>query len=371
MKRNFAIGSFSLIAAVAVLTLAGCNNSATKTSDATDAGSGGAAAVAGTFTLAWSEYPSWSVFGVAEEKGLLDGKEGAMGTLEKKHGVDVVLKALSYDGCLGAYSSGTTDAVCITNMDILSPSLGRTSVAIFPTSTSDGADACIVNSKINSVEELKGKTTWGFEQTVSQYMFERVLEVRGFNPAEFPFKMKDPEVAAQAMQTKDPDTDSIVVWNPFVIQTLRVLDGEAKVLFDSTVIPEEIIDMVVIGEDSLKKEGGAAFAQAIAEAFYEVNNMIEDPATRDDTLIALGKKFGNLELEDMKTIVQQTKFYKTPAAGTGLFERADFQSTLMPRVIDFCESHKIVDTKPTVGYKAGGGEQLQFDTTYMSKAAGN
>ena len=35
-------------------------------------------------------------------------------------------------------------------------------------------------------------------------------------------------------------------------------------------------------------------------------------ARRDDTLVALGAKFSSLGLEDMKLVVQQTKFYKTP-----------------------------------------------------------
>ena len=53
-------------------------------------GAGGEAAP--SFTLAWSEYPSWSVFGVADEQGLIDGKQGAMGSIEEKWNVDIVLK---------------------------------------------------------------------------------------------------------------------------------------------------------------------------------------------------------------------------------------------------------------------------------------
>ncbi len=48
-------------------------------------------------TLAWSEYPSWSVFGVADKEGILDGKEGAQGTIEKKWNVDIVLNYAEYE----------------------------------------------------------------------------------------------------------------------------------------------------------------------------------------------------------------------------------------------------------------------------------
>ena len=97
------------------------------------------------------------------------------------------------------------------------------------------------------------------------------------------------------------------------------------------------------------------------------SNMIESSEKGDETLVALGKKFSGLELEDMKVIVQETKFYKTPAAGIELFGRSDFQTQIMPKVVDFWISHEITPTKPSIGFKPGGGEQLIFDSSYMTK----
>lgn len=361
MKRT-TIGIMCILAAIAAT---GCNNSGPAGGDGGAAANGGGGAAQGAFTLAWSEYPSWSVFGVADEMGLIDKAEGKKGSLEEKWGVDVVLKQLDYEPCLAAYGGSTTDAVCITNMDILAPSLGRKSVAILPTSTSAGADACIVTG-INSVEELKGKKSYGLESSVSQYMFERALEELGQNPSEFPFSQMDPGVAAVAMQNKQDGINSIVVWNPFVMQTLTALKGEAKVLFDSTKIPEEIVDMVVVGEDALNRPGGKAFANCIVEAFYAVNAAIEDPATQDATLVSLGSKFGALPLEDMKVIVQQTQFYKTPEAGMSLFNKSAFQTELMPKVIDFCHSHEIIPEKPSTTFESGDA-QLRFDKSFMQE----
>ena len=83
-------------------------------------------------------------------------KKGELGPIEKKWGVDIELKEAEYDPCLAMYGAGQCDAVCITNMDILQPSLGRPGVMVLPTSTSFGADACIVTSDIKTVEDLKG-----------------------------------------------------------------------------------------------------------------------------------------------------------------------------------------------------------------------
>ncbi len=355
MKRFVGVSLIFLIG------IAGCKPAATVT---TTNGAGGSSAGGESFSLAWSEYPSWSVFGVADQVGLINKAEGQMGTIEEKWGVDIVLKQLDYDGCLTAYGNSTIDAVCITNMDVLSPAGGRNSVAILPTSTSAGADACLVVG-IDSVDDLKGKNSYGLEKSVSQYMFERALEDMGKDPKDFPFKQMDPEAAAQAMKTEQKGIESIVVWNPFVMQTLRELPA-SKVLFDSTKIPEEIVDMVVVGEDALKRANGEAFAACVADTFYEISRMIENDDTRQDTLKKLGESFSGLSAEDMETIVDQTKFYKTAADGTALFDRDDFQNTIMPKVVEFCATHDIAD-KATVVFGEGQG-QLRFDTQFMNQS---
>ena len=42
-----------------------------------------------SFSLAWSEYPSWSVFGVADVTGIINGKKGELGPVEEKWGIDI------------------------------------------------------------------------------------------------------------------------------------------------------------------------------------------------------------------------------------------------------------------------------------------
>ena len=348
-----------LITTMCVCLLAGCHGESEEPGPV-----GGGPAETPSFSLAWSEYPSWSVFGVASEKGLIDGREGRLGPVEEDWGVDIVLKELDYETCLTAYGSSTVDAVCMTNMDSLAPSLGRDSVAVLPTSTSVGADACIVVG-IDSLDVLKGKTTYGLEKSVSQYAFERNIELAGKDPKDFPFRNMDPGAAAAVMQTGDEKIQSIMVWNPFVLQTLRTRDG-AKVLFDSSTIPEEIIDMVVVGKDALGKPGGENFVCAVIDAFYQLNKLLADPDEGDATLVALGAKFSNLGLEDMKIVVEQTKFYKTPDEALGLFDKQEFQEETMPRVVDFCVSHDIVGEKPTVRF-GDADVQLNFDTTYINK----
>ena len=319
----------------------------------------------GTFSLAWSEYPSWSVFGVAGELGMIDKDAGKLGEFEKKWNVDIVLKQADYDPCIQLYGAGTVDAVCITNMDVLGPADKRASVAILPTSTSKGADACIAVGGIDSIEGLKGVTTYGLEKTVSQYCFERCLELKGVSVADYPFSNMDPALAAQAIQAGDEKVRSIIVWNPFVMQTLKK-KSDAKIIFDSASIPEEIIDMVVVSKDSLAKPGGKNFAMAILDVYYAINARMADPKTADETLVAIGAKFSQLELEEMKTVVQQTSFYASADAALALLESDKFQKETMPAVAAFCESHGIIDKKPSVGY-SDAASQVNIDLDYLKK----
>jgi NitT/TauT family transport system substrate-binding protein len=319
------------------------------------------------FSLAWSEYPSWSAFGVADVVGIINGDKGELGRVEKKWNVDIVLRQADYDPCLVMYGAKQVDAVCITNMDVLNPSLSQPSVAVLPTSTSFGADACLVASDVTDVKQLKGKPVYGLAKTVSEYTFFRNLELAGEDPREYKFVNRDPAAAALGFQQKRSGVDAIVVWNPFVLETLNKRK-DARVLFDSTSIPGEIIDMVVVSQDALDKPGGEAFACAVIDAFYELNKMLDDEKTRDRTLLALGEKFSNLDLQSMRKVVQQTRFYATPEAGIELLESDDLKST-MGKVSGFCMQADITSRKPNVGFgkrnDANKSANLRFDPTYI------
>jgi NitT/TauT family transport system substrate-binding protein len=250
-------------------------------------------------------------------------------------------------------------------------------VAILPTSTSYGADALIATAKVKSVKDLKKLVVRGLDLSVSAYMFARNLELLGEDPRQYKFTSMDPGAAALAMQQGQKGIDAIAVWNPFVLQTLHKRGDQVHVLFDSTSIPGEIIDMVVVAASSLDKPGGQNFARALVEAFYRVNQDMADPQSAEATLIAIGEKFANLPLEQMRKVVEQTRFYGQPAAGIGLFEQGPVLSgisekklsELMPLVVGFCKSYGILETEPRLAYDQAGEADLRFDSTYMREVA--
>ena len=85
MRRTFTssrslVATFMMGIAVFGIATLGCGDSKSPaksgTANSGTTGGGSTATAPPTkFTLAWSEYPSWSIFGVADEVGLIDGKD--------------------------------------------------------------------------------------------------------------------------------------------------------------------------------------------------------------------------------------------------------------------------------------------------------
>lgn len=352
-----------------VLALSGCKPKETPAAPISGPATTGNSLATGplpSFSLAWSEYPSWSVFGVASQLKLIDGAKGKLGTLEQKWGVDIELKEAEYDPCLQMYGAGNCDAVCITTLDALSPASSRPSVVILPTSTSAGADALIVSSAIKSIADLRGRKIFGLAKSVSEYCFIRNLQVLGEKESDYIFSNMDPGAAAVAMQQKQAGIDAIIVWNPFVLETLNKR-SDTRVLFDSSTIPGEIIDSVTVAQSSLDKPGGGAFAAAVIDTYYAVNQRLADPKLRDDTLVAIGEKFSHLDLAAMKKVVEQTKFFGTSELGLAILTEARTKTT-MTKVTEFCVKQELVKTAPKIGYGTAAeapGVALRFDPSYI------
>ena len=323
------------------------------------------------FSVASSEYPSWSTLMVADKLGLINKNQGGeFGTLELKWKVDLVLDVKDYDPCLALFANNAVDAVCMTNIDALNPSLGRPCTAICPTSTSVGADKVIAVG-YSTIEQLKGVKVYGLAKSVSQFSYVRELEKKNLNPSEFPFENLDPAAAATALQSGSGDIAAICVWNPFALQTLRT-NQKSVTITDSSEIPEEIVDMIVVGNDSLAKEGGEDFASLLCDTYYEVCKMLNhsDKGKANATLTALGEDFSKLPLEDMRIVVKETQFYDTPEKGIALFN-SDSYKKIMETVVRICQNIEILEktkTPPTIGYN-DGEKQLNFSTKYMEKVS--
>lgn len=321
------------------------------------------------FTLAVSEYPSWSgTFLTACDIGLVNGGKGKMGPLEKKWKVDLIVKDTDYDSCITLFTNGNIDAACLTNIDSLAPSVSRQAIAILPTSTSAGADACLVQPEIKSVKDLKGIKVRGLSASVSEYAFDKCLKALGENPKEYKFENLDPVQVGVTLQNNKIKAG--VTWNPVVLETLKS-NKKIKRLFDSSLIKGQIIDMVTASKASLEKKGGENFACLVVDIYYSICNLMNNPKTKDKTLQSMGKRFAGLGLKDMRVIVKETQFYDTPEKGLELFKGNKLPKVMRKDVIPWTIEKGLIEKVkvPKMGYGNDKKANLCFDPKYIEKVS--
>ncbi len=346
----------TFVAIVMLTVLAGCGESS-DTSTPKDTGTP-------SFMLAWSEWPGWSTFYVAHQLGEIDGAAGKMGKLERKHGVDIVLKELDYDPCITGFSNGSLDAACLTNMDSLPASLNTDVVAFLINDTSFGGDCWLTTDSGLTWDSIKNATqpleVYGLENSVSHYLFVRLCELHNIPEGKVKFINLDPGQAAIAMQ--QGQRSNIIVWNPFVLQTLKN-QTKARIFASSKEIPNEIMDLVVTSQKVLYRKGGKDFAACICDAYYVVMRRLVDPATKDDTLRMIGEKFSRLPIEEMRKIEEGTAYIHTSEAGVEFFTSPSAKAT-MERVLDFGVTYLKLSPRPTVSFGEGKAN-FRFDPSFM------
>lgn len=323
-------------------------------------------------TIGWSYYTSWSWFAAAEDFNLINGEKGKLGTLEKKYNVDIVLQRQDYVPSLTSYSVGTTDAVFVTNTDILGfaetrkNKVGDATVATSETSNSWGADQVLTTNDIKTWADLKGVAVMGAEFSVSEYVFWRACQINKVNIADYKFVNLDPGVGAPQFAGKQAGLKAFVGWSPETFTVLDARKADMHSLFNSSMLDKyEITDMFVIGQKALDR-GGDRAAKVVAEVLTEMNKKVADPAQQDAVYKAFSKRFSDRERPDMERALQLTPI-ASPTRDNSILNKPEFKAT-MPKIAEFVAFYK--QSEKDVPYAWGTKTEsptstLRFDTSYL------
>ncbi|MEM6906033.1 MAG: putative urea ABC transporter substrate-binding protein, partial [Pseudomonadota bacterium] len=190
------------------------------------------------FRVAWSIYVGWMPWGYLETSGIMD-------KWADKYGIDVeIVQINDYVESINLYTAGQFDGVSATNMDTLSiPSGGGVdTTALIVGDFSNGNDAVILKGD-GGLADLKGKPVNLVELSVSHYLLARALDSVDLAERDLAAVINTSDadmIAAYAT----PEVEAVVTWNPLV-STILEEPGATK-LFDSSDIPGEIIDMMVV-----------------------------------------------------------------------------------------------------------------------------
>lgn len=318
------------------------------------------------FKVAWSHYTGWEPWGYAQQAGILK-KWG------QKYGIEIELTLVNdYVESINLYTAGKFDACTMTNMDALTiPAVGGIdSTALIVGDFSNGNDGIVLKNG-KSVKDLKGRSVKLVEFTVSHYMLARALEMNGMSERDIKtVNTSDADIAAVfAADAKG----AAVTWNP-PLQQARNAKG-AQMVFDSSKIPGEIIDLMVVrtnAPDTLKK--------ALAGAWYETMALMATPNKAGaDAIDAMAKLAGGTTAEFKAQLATTAMFYKPAdavafATGPGIKKTMDYVRSFSFDKGLFGQNAK---TKDVVGIefadKSVLGDakkvRLRFDPTYMKLAA--
>ncbi len=319
------------------------------------------------FKLAWSIYAGWMPWGYLSDSGIMD-------KWAEKYGITVEITQINdYVESINQYTAGQFDGVSATNMDTLSIPAGSgvDTTALIVGDYSNGNDAVILKGE-GDLTTLAGMPVNLVELSVSHYLLARALESAGLAEADLAGVVNTSDADMVAAFATD-DVQAVVTWNPLVSTIME--DPAANKLFDSSNIPGEIIDLMVVNTQTLADNPD--FGKAVAGAWYEVMALMA--AGDEGALTAMAEASGT-DLAGYTAQLDATQMFYDPAAAVAFTADAALPGT-MTSVANFlfdkgilgegAPSADFVGVAYPDGATSGDANNVMFryDTTYMQMAA--
>ncbi|MEP7247913.1 MAG: putative urea ABC transporter substrate-binding protein, partial [Gammaproteobacteria bacterium] len=191
-----------------------------------------------SYKVAWSIYVGWMPWDYADQSGIL--KKWA-----DKYGIEIKLTQVNdYVESINQYTAGSFDACVMTNMDMLTiPSAGGVdSTALIVGDFSNGNDGVVLKGKGKKLADIKGQSINLVELSVSHYLLARGLTTVGL--AERDIKVVNTSDADIVAAFASPTSTAVVTWKPQLSEVQKM--ANISPVFDSSKIPGEIIDLMVV-----------------------------------------------------------------------------------------------------------------------------
>lgn len=292
-----------------------------------------------SFTVGWSVYVGWDPYYYMAKSGIL--RKWA-----DKYGINIKVQRFDYAPSLDAFVSKNIDACVMTNMEALDmpAAAGIDTTAIIVGDYSNGNDAVLARHDV-SLAQVPGKEVMLVEKTVSQYLFERAMAINGLGAQLKKVRYlntSDSDIAAAFIT--DSSKEVVVTWKPLVSQIARTKG--VKTLFNSSQIPGEILDLLVVRTEVLKRSDGSGqkFAKAITGAWYELMSQMSKPGPDTDKVLAGVAQASQDTVPSYKEQLSTTHMFYTPQSAGQMAVSTDLRKT-MDLVRTFCFSHGLLGEK--------------------------
>jgi NitT/TauT family transport system substrate-binding protein len=331
-------------------------------------------ASAKTYKIAWSHYTGWEPWQYAKKSGIL--KKWA-----DKYGVTIEMVFFNdYVESINQYASGAYDGCAMTNMDaLISPAAGGVDTsAIIVGDFSNGNDGFEVKDWDGTITDLQSRKIKLVEFSVSHYLWARWLDTvnqtQNLKLKESDFKLQnvasENEIAPQFIIDKRAAT---VTWNPHLMKVKE--QKGAKLVFDSSQIPGEIIDLMVVRTDA-----PVTLKKALTGAWYETMKVINGRGKTATEAIQYMAKFSEVTEDQFKKQLTTTAMFYNASEASNFTHSQNLKKT-MEYVRSFSFSHGLYPkgsaSKDVVGIEFSdrsvlgnkNNVRLRFPDTYMQLAA--
>lgn len=319
------------------------------------------------FNVCWTIYAGWMPWGQIATSGIID-KWAA------KYGIKIHVTQLNdYIESINQYTAGQFDGCTMTNMDALTiPAAGGVdSTALILGSYSEGNDGIVLKGKGKTLNDLKGMKVYLPELSVSHYLLVRGLEKAGLAEKDVTVVNTSDADIVSAFATRS--VQAAVAWNP-QLSSIKATPETTEV-FDSSQVPGELIDMMVVNSEVLKDN--PALGKALTGAWYEMMSKMKAGDT--DALNAMAAASGT-DLKGYQAQLKTTHLFYTPADNLKFISDAELAKT-MQRVASFSFEKGLLgdgaQSADFIGMRFPGNVtqgdssnvKLRFDDSYVKMAA--
>jgi len=284
------------------------------------------------FSIAWSIYVGWMPWGWAADEGIVD-------KWADKYGITIeVVQINDYIESINQFTAGAFDGTVMTNMDALTiPAVGGVdSTALIVGDFSNGNDG-IVSKSAADIAGLKGASVNLVELSVSHYLLVRALESAGLAERDLTV-VNTSDADLVSVFTSTDDVEHVVTWNPLLAEVASFPD--ATKLFDSSQIPGEIIDMMVVNTETL--DANPDFGKALAGAWYEIMGIMSgDDEVAIAARTAMGEAAGT-DLAGYDAQLASTEMFYQPTDAVTFTQSPDLVTT-MDNVRKFSDEHGLIE----------------------------
>lgn len=320
------------------------------------------------FDVCWSIYVGWMPWGYGADEGIV--KKWA-----DKYGIEInVTQINDYIESINQYTAGQYDGCVMTNMDALTiPAAGGVdSTALIVGDFSNGNDAVILKEK-DQLKDIKGQNVNLVELSVSHYLLARGLESVGL--AERDVKVVNTSDADMVAAFTTKDVSAVVTWNPLVSEILAMPDSNK--VFDSSQIPGEIIDLMVVNTQVLNDN--PKLGKALTGAWYEIMATMsgtDEAAAQAKTAMAIAS---GTDLAGYESQLASTRMFFAASDAVSFTNSTELKQT-MQYVAEFSFEHGLLGEgasdatfigveMPAGVYGSSDNIKLRFDPSYMQMAA--